>query len=92
MRMVLLYFRGGRGTASMFREAQKAGIRIYDFRQPTKLKLGDIVTNNNVVGTVQEAGPYGDDPFQVYDTTGKYHNFIQENGLSSVGKDMWFKI
>ena len=35
----LAIFTGGRGTESMFKEAQKAGIKIFDFRPNAQLNL-----------------------------------------------------
>ena len=57
------------------------------------LKVGDKVTRSSdgLKGTVKEAGPYGDEPFQVADEIGRHHSFINEDGTSPVNSNVWSK-
>jgi len=57
------------------------------------LKVGDKVTRllDDLKGIVKEAGPYGDEPFQVVDEIGRCHSFINEDGTSPFNKNIWSK-
>ena len=58
------------------------------------LKAGDQVIreSDGTIGTVLMSGPYGDDPFQIQDTEGYYHAFIDDNGFSRYNADVWNKV
>jgi hypothetical protein len=58
-----------------------------------KIEAGDQVINQDgLIGYVVDAGPYGDDPFQILSDGRQYHNFIKEDGTSDYNKDLWINV
>jgi len=61
--------------------------------EKAQLSVGDLVEKQDGIrGRVLEAGPYGDQPYQILDVHGRYFSSINDDGTSATKEDVWKKV